>query len=127
MDIFEFGKYRDEKILDVILSDPNYCSWLIHQKEFETKNQKMFNFFIKNGINFDPNYEENRLKLVAEKSERKTVYFTFGKYKDSRIEHVFKKDPAYCNYIVNLDNVCKYHKETVDSIYTLQNNILYGR
>lgn len=113
--VFAFGKYKDEKVIDIINQYPSYCVWLLHQPDFPTKNSELFNFMIKNGINYDKDYNKKKQEFQQYKKE----YFTFGKYKNKKIEDVFEKDEAYCRYIYKLENVEKYHENTVQKIKDL--------
>lgn len=112
---FKFGKHKGRPVDEVVDTDYYYCEWLIHQKDFETKNQDLFNFLIKHGVKYDKDFNKKK----EEKREFKKEHFTFGKYKNQEIVEVFNKDPEYCNYIHQLENVRKYHKQTVDTIEEL--------
>ncbi len=112
---FKFGKYRNISVLKVIGEDPQYCEWIIHQPDFEKKNKDLFNYMLKNNVKYDKDYLENKKKKLEYKKE----YFTFGKYKNKRIEEVFEENKDYCIYISKLDNVIKFHKPTVETIDNL--------
>ena len=112
---FKFGKYKNESIVDVVEKDLNYCNWLISQNEFKKKNPIIFELMIDNGVSFDKNFAKKRELTIKRKSE----YFTFGKYKDHNITETYNKDKNYCEYIISLSNVVKYHKPTVDKINEL--------
>jgi len=113
--ILDFGKYKNQRIEDVIEKDLDYCNWLINQKDFKTKNPKLFNFFINSGIKQDKEY----IKRMEEEHIKKQEYFMFGKYKDSKISDIVQQDRKYCEYIVSLEYIKKVHKPTIEKINTL--------
>lgn len=113
--ILKFGKYKNKSLLDIIKKDPDYCVWLIHQQDFEEKNPTLFNLMISNGIKFDKEYEKQQIV----NNKRKETHFCFGKYKNHSIESVFQTDPKYCEYMVGISNIKKFHPQTVDAINKL--------
>lgn len=109
---FKFGKYKNIDINQVIEKDLGYCNWIINQPNFQEKNKRLFDYMVSNGVVFDKDYEKKK----QERNDYKGKYFTFGKYKGELIIDILENDWQYCKYIVSLDNVRKYHSQTVDSI-----------
>ena len=112
---FEFGKYKNKQVSDIIDSDPNYVNWVLHQPELETKNNELFSFLIKHDVKFDPDYN----KKLQEKSDRKKEFFGFGKYKNCNIEEVFNLDRKYCEHVITLPSIIKFQSNTVLKIKSL--------
>lgn len=113
---FKFGKYKGRMVDDIIKTDYKYCEWLLNQPDFKKKNTKLFNHMISKNVKYIENYNEIKKK---EYDDYKNKYFSFGKYKGKEIEEVFKNDRSYCEYIITLENVRKYHKQTVETIEKL--------
>lgn len=114
--VINFGRHKGKAMRDLVNLDPKYCEWLIVQPQFKEKNEMLFHYMIENGITYDKDFEKKK----KERNKRKAEYFLFGKYKSEKIVDVYKNDKSYCNYIATLDNVIKYHKETVETIHELQ-------
>lgn len=113
---FSFGKYKNEFILDIINDDFSYCTWLMNQENFKNKNPDLYKYFNDRGVSIIPNYKQY---IINQRKEKKSKYFTFGKYKDRMIAEIFEIDNQYCNYIMTLENVKTYHPETIQTIEKL--------
>lgn len=113
---FNFGKYKGERVDDIIKTDYKYCEWILNQPDFKKKNSKLFNYMCSKNVQYIENYNEKKKKEYV---DYKSKYFSFGKYKGTEIEEVFKMDRSYCEYIITLANVKKYHDQTVETIESL--------
>lgn len=82
-DVFERGKHKGEKVVDVIHSDWNWIKWANEESNF-------FFFDIDDVIS---EHLKDVLILRAEDS------FTFGKYKGKTIKEVAEENPNYLRWV----------------------------
>ena len=97
-EIITFGKFRGQNIYTIIEDDPNYCLWVLKQKQIlET-------------------YPEIKKILEDVFLNKDDIYLHFGKYKNKSLSFVKENDPKYLIYLKNNEYVVKNCSNIIEYI-----------
>jgi uncharacterized protein (DUF3820 family) len=78
--IISFGKYKDQKLVDIIKEDPRYIIWLFKQ----------------------PWLESDTREAISDSMD--TIQITFGRHNGKTLLELKKDVPKYFKWLTRMDN-----------------------
>jgi hypothetical protein len=99
--ILKFGKFKSQKITDILDNQKAYCQWLHTQPLIMDSNPKI------------------KELLDLEFKNKDDYYLTFGKYKNKSLDWIFNNDKFYIEYLKKNDYVSANLKELKERLNKL--------
>lgn len=100
--ILKFGKFKSQKITDILDTQKAYCKWLHTQPMIMEANPKIKDL------------------LDLEFKNKNDYYMTFGKYKNKSLDWINTNDKYYISYLKKNDYVSVNLKELKEALNHLE-------
>lgn len=95
---FNFGKYKDRMVDEIMDIDPSYCKWLY-------------------GLDVTKDRSPDLYKMLDDRfKDDNNTYMSWGKHKGRSIQWIKDNDENYFNWLKDNDTVQTKHKYLFDAI-----------